>query len=606
MSYQRLHVVHPRIGALVAILGGCAVLLAGGPTHADSLVLMPQAKVTANDPMELASLGWSVATSGETAVGGAPDFSDITSGSAYVFVRSEIGWSQQQKLTPGDAAPGDGFGWSVSISGDTIVVGSPFDDDAGDASGSAYVFVRSGGSWVQQQKLTAYDATPDVLFGFSVAISGETVVVGSLGASNGSNGRGAAYVFVRSGSSWSLQQKLIATDSPFFFGFSVAIDGDSALVGAAPGFEPGGAYVFVRSGAAWTQQQKLSANGGAPSAIFGWAVALSGETAIVGAPFDTPAGVKSGAAYVFVRSGASWSQQAQLTAADGAAGDQFGGSVALDGDLALVGASLNAGENGAAYTFNRDGTSWHQRQKLTTADHQIGRKFGTSVALSDQAAAVSLPGDGNQFGAVYLFVPVAADNLPPVADAGPDQTVECTSPLGASTLLDGTRSSDPDGDPLTFLWTGPFGQATGAVSTVQLPLGSNTVTLTVADGRGGTGVDTARIVVQDTIPPTIFGLIATPSRLWPADHQMVPVKLDISVGDLCDRAPSCVIETVTSNEPIVGDFSITGPLQLDLRAERFGSGSGRTYSIVVGCQDSSGNRSTAAVWVLVPHDQASP
>ncbi|HYL06525.1 MAG TPA: FG-GAP repeat protein, partial [Thermoanaerobaculia bacterium] len=199
MSYQRPLAAQPSIAVYMAILGGCAVLFAGRPAHADPAILVQQAKVTANDPTTLASLGWSVAISGDIAVGGAPDYSFSSPGSAYVFVRSGTSWSEQQKLTPAEGAAGDAFGASVSISGDSIVVGAPFDDDAGNTSGSAYVFVRSGTTWSQQQKLTPNDPAPDTLFGFSVAISGDTAVVGSWGASNGSYASGAAYVFLRSG-----------------------------------------------------------------------------------------------------------------------------------------------------------------------------------------------------------------------------------------------------------------------------------------------------------------------------------------------------------------------------------------------------------------------
>jgi hypothetical protein len=244
-----------------------------------------------------------VAISGDTALIGAYGvFADGVSGAAYVFVRSGSVWSQQQKLRPGEG--GVWFGWSAAISGDMAVVGSPFSGDAGSNSGSAYVFVRSGGVW-SRQKLTASDAATGDVFGYSVAISGDTAVVGSPGDSDAGFSSGSAYVFVRSGGLWSQQQKLTVAglttgDS---FGWSVAVSGDAAVVGAhggpRAGASSGSAYVFARSGAVWSPQQKLTASDATPGDRFGYSVALSGDTAIIGAPNDTNPVFIAGSAYVY-------------------------------------------------------------------------------------------------------------------------------------------------------------------------------------------------------------------------------------------------------------------------------------------------------------------
>ena len=224
----------------------------------------------------------------------------VTAGARYPVVIDPT-WSEQQKLTASDAAPNDDFGTSVALSGDTAVVGAPFDDDAGSASGSAYVFVRSGTRWSQQQKLTASDAAPNDDFGLAVAVSGDTAVVGAIGDDDAGRVSGAAYVFVRSGTRWSQQQKLTASDaaSNDLFGISVAVSGDTAVVGArgdddAGGVNSGAAYVFVRSGTRWSEQQKLTASDAAAGIRFGNSVAVSGDTAVVGAFEDD-------SAYVFVR-----------------------------------------------------------------------------------------------------------------------------------------------------------------------------------------------------------------------------------------------------------------------------------------------------------------
>ncbi|MGH9891803.1 MAG: Ig-like domain-containing protein, partial [bacterium] len=200
-------------------------------------------------------------------------------------------------------------------------------------------------------------------------------------------------------------------------------------------------------------------------------------------------------------------------------------------------------------------------------------------------------------------------NHPPVANAGPDSTAECTGPGGASVTLDGTGSSDPDGDPLTFTWTGPFGTASGPTPTVTLPLGTHIIT--VDDGHGGTSSDTVTVTVVDTTPPNITSVTASPNSLWPPNHKLRPVTVSVDVSDICDAAPGCKIISVSSNEPVNGlgdgdtapDWTITGDLTVDLRAERSGTGNGRVYTITVQCTDASGNSSTKDVTVTVPHDQ---
>ena len=264
-----------------------------------------------------------------------------------------------ENLAAGDGAPGDQFGFSVALSGDTALVGAFVDDTpAGAGAGSVYVFTRSGMAWLLQAKLTAGDGAANDRFGVSVALSGDTALVGAPGDDTpaGANA-GSAYVFTRSGTLWSQQQRLNADDGAANdgFGSSVALSGDTALMGApfdntSAGADAGSAYVFTRSGSLWSQQQRLEAGDGAADAEFGSSVALSGDTALVGALFDdTSTGADTGSAYVFVR-GAIWFQQAKLTAGDGAVNDQFGYSVALSGDTALIGAY---GDDGAV-TGNLD------------------------------------------------------------------------------------------------------------------------------------------------------------------------------------------------------------------------------------------------------------
>jgi hypothetical protein len=308
-----------------------------------------QAKLVAPDRATDDKFGWSVAVSGDTAVVGAPDddiLANVNAGSAYVFLRSGVTWALQQKLAAPGGLASDFFGISVAVSGDTALVGAYQHDIAanGDA-GSAYVFLRSGVTWAQQQKLTAADGATNDRFGVSVAVSGDTAVVGAYHDDTPAADAGSAYVFLRSGVTWAQQQKLTGADSATNdrFGVSVAVSGDTAVVGAAAddtfAGDVGSAYVFLRSGVTWAQQPKLTASDGAAGDRFGTSVAVSGDTAVVGAVGDdTPAGVDAGSAYVFLRSGVTWALPQKLIAPDGAATELFGSSVAVSGDTVVVGA----------------------------------------------------------------------------------------------------------------------------------------------------------------------------------------------------------------------------------------------------------------------------
>jgi hypothetical protein len=249
----------------------------------------------------------------------------------------------------------------VAISGDTAVVGA-YGADVGLNSnqGSAYVFVRSGSAWTQQAKLTAADGAANDLFGQSVAVSGDTAVAGAAGDDVGVNSnQGSAYVFIRSGFVWTQQAKLTAADGAAGdnLGESLALDGDTAVVGAyADDLGRGSAYVFIRSGSVWTQQAKLTAADGASSDNFGDGVGLDGDTAVIGAPSDDRGtNINQGSAYVFTRSGSSWTQHGNFAASDGAAGDSFGWSVSVSGNTVVAGShnddTVTQSNHGSAYFF---------------------------------------------------------------------------------------------------------------------------------------------------------------------------------------------------------------------------------------------------------------
>ena len=353
--------------------------------------------------------GQAVAIDGDTMIVGAP-LDDVGAnndqGSAHIYRWTGSGWAFEATLTATGGAASDRFGVSVAISGNTALVGANGDNvGANTDQGSVYVFTRSGTTWTQQAQLTATGGAAGDIFGSSVAISGDTALVGAwLDDVGGSNNQGSASIFTRSGTTWTQQAQLTATGGAANdqFGYAVALSGDTALVGAyldnvGANADQGSAYVFARSGSTWTQQAQLTAADGAASDWFGVAVAISGNTALVGAYLDN-VGVNTdqGSAYVFTRSGTTWTQQAQLTATGGAFGDQFGVAVALSGDTALVGANSDDvganGNQGSASVFTRSGSTWTQQAQLTASDGAASDGFGFAVALGGGAGDTALVG----------------------------------------------------------------------------------------------------------------------------------------------------------------------------------------------------------------------
>jgi hypothetical protein len=402
---------------LVTVLGAFALTPVVSASVAPRVSLAPllgaslaiqQAELTAKDAAVGDEFGYAVAISGNNAVVG--DFRPGSAGAAYIFVRAGGTWIQQQKLTPSVSAVNDRFGAAVAIFGNTAMIGSSAGGAAG--AGAVYVFTL-GAMWTQQQVLTASDAVAGDQFGFSLAMSNGSLIAG---APLKNAGAGAAYVFVGPSGVWSQQQELTAADAAAAdeFGHSVALSGDTAVVGAwhktvLAQATAGAAYVFVRSGTVWSQQQELSQASPAVADAFGTSVAVSTDTALVGAPGTA---ASTGAAYVFVRSGTVWSQQAALTAADSAAGDLFGSSVALDTNSAIIGAPFHvvgsAGAAGVAYTFSRSGTAWSQTAEPTASDAAGGDHAGTSVAISSGTMFMGAPFHAVaglvSAGSVYAFV----------------------------------------------------------------------------------------------------------------------------------------------------------------------------------------------------------
>jgi FG-GAP repeat/Abnormal spindle-like microcephaly-assoc'd, ASPM-SPD-2-Hydin len=474
-----------------------------------------QAELKASD--DGSGFGWSVAVDGGTVVVGAvydTVGSNSLQGAAYVFVDSGGTWSQQAKLTASDGSADDYFGISVAVSGSTIVVGAWEFYTGG--PGAAYVFVRNGTTWSQQAELTASDGAARESFGYSVALDGSTAVVGAPGNLENASTPGAAYVFVQSGTTWSQQAVLTASDGAAreSFGYSVALDGSTAVVGApqyyADPSAPGAAYVFVQSGTTWSQQAELTASDGAAKDQFGNSVAVDGSTAVVGAPNHTVgSNANQGAAYVFVQSGTTWSQQAELTASDGAAKDQFGNSVAVDGSTAVVGApnhtvASNANQ-GAAYVFVQSGTTLSQQAELTASDGAAKDQFGNSVAVYGRTAMVGSPGSNT--GRAYVFgssgplytISASPSSLNIVQGSQATSTITLTPFHGFSGSVSFSASGLPSGVTAAFN-PNPATSTSTLTLTASETAATGTATVIVI-GTSGSLAQTATLTL--TVPPIV-------------------------------------------------------------------------------------------------------
>jgi hypothetical protein len=477
--------------------------------------------------------------------------------------------AQQAYLKASNTDAGDRFGYSVAVSGDTVVVGAPGEssdatgiggdqaDNSVPEAGAAYVFVRNGVTWTQQAYLKASNTDAGDEFGYSVAVSGDTVVVGAYGEGSNATGingdqtdntapqAGATYVFVRNGTTWTQQAYLKAsnTDSNDRFGYSVAVSGDTAAVGAyleasnATGIngnqannsapQAGATYVFVRNGTTWTQQAYLKASNTEAGDFFGYSVAVSGDTVVAGA-FGEDSGAtgingdqtnnsasEAGAAYVFVRNGTTWTQQAYLKASNTDAFDLFGYSAAVSGDTVVVGAygegsdatgidgnqtDNSAPQSGAAYVFVRNGVVWTQQAYLKASNTNGGDSFGYSVAVSgDTVVAGAFGEDSNstgidgdqtnniapQSGAAYVFLrnggvtwtqqaylkasnTDAGDFFGSVSVSGGTVIVGAYSEASNSTGINGNQADDHDpqaGAAYVFIGLGPAPTILGNIST---------------------------------------------------------------------------------------------------------------------------------------------
>lgn len=540
---------------------------------------LQEAKLIASDGDVDHGFGQAIALSGDTVLVSRQDpfFGPQSVSRVYVFVHDGEDWVEQATLFPDDH-PVDCFGthndrcpffgWSVASDGNVAVVGAPVSplSESGQP-GAAYVFARKGGVWSQQTKLVASDGTPDDKFGQSVAISGDTVLIGAPAAEvDGHTRQGSAYVFVFDGEDWVEQERLMPTDDfPVdpcgpsicpFFGNAVALLGDTALVGAQnmridDNNRQGAAYVFTRGAGVWTEQAMLTAAEGAGEHRFGSAVALSEDVALVSATEAEIDFTRQGAAYVFTRSEGNWIEQATLLASDAESLQRMGNAVALVGGTALVGASQSS-DNGAAYLYTVEDQSWVQHHKLTAPDGAENSRFGHAVALSGDTALVSdfnADVDGNsKQGAAYVFVGV------PVLSFDPDNLDFGQVEVGATSSAQDTTLSNTGGSNATGLGF----SAPGSGFTVDSADCGNTLaagdncTASVTFTPTATGAAAAALSANSD-QGVGADLALAGEGIEPGQLAFSPGNLDF--GDVEVGATSAPLDTMLSN---TGDSDATG------------------------------------------------
>jgi len=458
------------------------------PLHIDPFIHQGEKLTVSGLTGPYGYVGMSVALSadGDTALIGAPADNEYV-GSAWVFTRSGSTWTQQAKLTGADTVGEAWFGESVALSadGNTAIVGGPSDNGQ---AGAAWVFTRSGSSWTQQgEPLSGGGEVGGAFFGHNVALSadGNTALVGGY---NDNEHRGAAWVFTRSGTTWTQQgTKLTGSGELGFFGWGVALsaEGNTALIGEwGVGGGIGAAWVFTRSGSSWSRQgEALTARGEGGYPWFGYSLALSGDgnTAVIGAPH---ADGYAGAAWVYTRAGSDWSQQgAPLTGGEEVGEGELGYSTALSasGDTALLGGRVDEGFHGGAWAFQRSGSVWAQYGgKLTGSGEGANREeFGWSVALSADAetALVGSPCDKACIGSASVFV-----NPPAAPEFGKCQKVA----QGAGVY--GSSACTSTGGKRDYEWTpGVSSGFTTRLASGSLTLETVGAAKITCSGESGTG-----------------------------------------------------------------------------------------------------------------------
>lgn len=566
------------------------------------------------------AFGYAVAVSGTNAVVGAPE-SALAIGGACVYSKFGTNWNFQQQLIPTQALTNDLVGVAVAINNDLIAIGAPgFNTNSSTASfGSVYIYQQTNGVWTEQARLTAPDRQRADNFGVSVAFSGQSVVIGSsfhndLGATN----NGAVYVFDLTAAGWQLSGKLLPSDltNNCFFGGRVAISGDTLIAGAnnsiveignALFIAPGAAYIYRRGNVTplvgpWSLQQKLLPNDFNDSGQFGFSLAIDQDTALVGAPFTGDGGT----VYSFVRNGNIWTNQTQLVPSDRTNGDAFGFSVALQGTRAVIGAvgksSNNVAGVGAAYVFTQTNVfiSTNTIFATNTALVQTNTFSTTNAFASTNTLTPPSPtflAQSNLFVGSDVF---AANNVLATTNG-----LEFTNGLSATNAL--TNNGWIEQQELLAPQVSDnfqFGFSVG-IGTQGILVGTP-----AAPTERGTGA--AYMFGSSESLLSIVSATATPSLLLAGLRTMVPVTINVVTTG--SNVTSKIV-SISSNQADVGtgmnadapDAIITGNLTALLRAELTDDlNVDRVYNLLIESMDRFGNIATTTVSVVVPHTVGTP
>lgn len=504
------------------------------PSTIDTLAWLQQG-VLADDGAWDDRFGTAVAVDGNVAVIGAADAKvgdNYDQGAAYVFVRQDGVWTQVQKLLADDGAGMANFGTAVAVAGGTILVSAiGANVDGSSNQGAVYVFGQVGGSWTQSQRLVADDGGSGDAFGNAIALEGSVALIAAKGATvNGNTLQGKVYVFVTSGDEWAQQQTLVAPDGAGndLFGQSVALDGDIALVGA-PTFtynfqHNGWVYAYANVGGTWEQTQKIVPNDSTQGDQFGYAVGLSGDTALIS---TTGNQFSHGAAYVFENDAGTWTQMQRMSPADSASGDEFGNALALSGTTAIIGAEriVLDGHQGAAYVFSESGGIWGQSDEFTESAGTSLDFFGGAVAFDGSTALIGIPGatiESAQFQGAASFYAHSGTAVVGVAPA----SVVAAQAADTTTRQVLTIANAGDGD---LVWS--IAEAAATCSTpAELPWLSAdpTVGSTVASGSTDVSVtfDSSGLA-----PGEYDGVLCIDSNDPAQGMLAVPVSLTVHVAD---------------------------------------------------------------------------